>query len=101
MTKKKKKLDYDDWFDIYKPIINHLQPDGENGSFNGCLFETYGKEDEYIRKFAKMYPNRVWTILTGVGKNDVLAAGWHYVNRFGYMISEVPFEDPNLEFEIK
>ena len=93
----KKKPDYDDWFDKYKPIKNHID---DNASYDGCFFETFGEEEKYVKEFAQKHPERVWTVLTGIAENDYVVAGWHYVNRFGYFITKLPAENPDLDFEI-
>lgn len=84
--------DYDQWFDEYKPVINHFHND-DSQAFNGCLYETYGEEDDYIRKLAETEPNKVWTILTDDHGDLVVVNGWHYVNRFGYFVTEKPWVD--------
>lgn len=76
----------------FKPQLNHFHND-ENQPWNGWMYETYGEEDEYIRKFAQENPNRVWTIVTDDYDELCIGNGWHYVNRFGYIICEVPFDD--------
>lgn len=84
--------DYDKWFDEYKPVLNHFHND-ENQSWNGCMYETYGQEDEYISKMAETEPNKVWTIMSDDNGDLVVVNGWHYVNRFGYLITEKPWVD--------
>lgn len=84
--------DYDKWFDEYKPVLNHFHND-ENESWNGCYYETYGQDDEYITKMSETEPNRVWTIMSDDYGDLVVVNGWHYVNRFGYLITEKPWVD--------
>lgn len=86
-------ITYDEFVEKYKPIVNHIQKDGENGSYNGFYFETYGEEVEYIEMYAKTFPRNVWTMLTGTEAGDVLVSGYHYVNRFGYFITSVAFNE--------
>lgn len=86
------KMTYDEFIEKYKPIQNTITNRDE---FNGWMFETYGEDDEYIRKVAQEKPNTVWTIYD----DDTMTNGWHYVNRFAYFITEVPFED-NVVIEI-
>lgn len=90
-------MSYDNWFEKYKPVMNHITNEGENGSYNGRYFETHGKELEYVQQFAETNPNKVWTLLTGTECGDVLTNGFHYVNRYGYFITEVPFEGDDVE----
>jgi len=81
-------LNWDEFLEKYKPIQNHID---NNASYNGCLFETYGNEYQYIQSIAENYPNRIWTILSD--GNVEAVSGWHYVNRLGYMVTELPVED--------
>lgn len=80
-----KMISWEQFESEYKPQQNHITKREE---FNGWLFETYGDDLEYIKTVAKESPERVWTI---VGP-DVLSVinGFHYVNRFGYIITELP-----------
>lgn len=90
-------ISYDEWIDKYKPVMNHITNEGENGSYNGRYFETHGKELEYVEQIAKESPEKVWTLLTGTECGDVLTNGFHVVNRYGYFITEVPFEGDDVE----
>lgn len=77
------------WEEKYKPIKNHLD---DNASWDGTMFETYGEELAFVKAQA---PNTIWTY----GEEDdkfYIQAGWHYVNRLGYFITEVPFEDDGI-----
>lgn len=84
--------EYDEWWDAwedkYKPLVNTID---QNASFDGKMFETFGLELEYV---CKQPTNRVWTYTDcdGVG---YLQAGYHLVNRMGYFITEVPFDEAN------
>lgn len=76
----------EDEFMEYHPIVNHFD---ENAGFEGCLFETFGPELEYV---AKQDPKHVWTFISGDGGDEV-TTGVHIVNRVGYLITEVPWEE--------
>lgn len=69
--------------DKYKPKNNHFS------KHNEMMYETFGQEVEYIQS---LDPKYVWTWLTG-DMCDVLVAGYAYVNRLGYYVTEVPWED--------
>jgi hypothetical protein len=71
------------WADKFKPIKNHLvdTPDQQ-------MFETYGEEVEFVSNYDSKY---VWTWLQG-DMSDLICAGYHYVNRLGYYITEVPWD---------
>jgi hypothetical protein len=75
---------WDKWEEKFKPIKNHLVNDPDQQ-----MFETYGKEVEYVANYDPKY---VWTYLQG-DMSDLVVAGYHYVNRLGYYITEVPWED--------
>lgn len=83
----------DDFYEKFNPIKNHIN---DNASFDGCMFETYGEELEFVQKTAKETPKKVWTILDCEGKL-YLGAGYHYVNRFGYLITEEDWTDEEQE----
>jgi hypothetical protein len=91
----------EDYFEEnYKPQINHIIG-AEQASFNGCMYETFGEELEHVRFLAHnpKTAKRVWTILETDGKISY-AAGYHFVNRIGYLITEKPFENENTYVEI-
>jgi hypothetical protein len=57
------------------------------GTGSGCLFETYGKELEFVRSQDRA---TVWTLIDGADGNQYINNGHHPVNRIGYFISTVP-----------
>lgn len=71
------------WETTYKPIKNHFRNDPDE-----TMFETYGEEVEFVQNYDPKY---VWTYLDG-DMSSLICAGYHYVNRLGYYISEVPWE---------
>lgn len=75
--------------DKYLPKQNHMRKDA---SESGCMYETYGKEVEWIKH---QNPKHVWTVLEVDGK-WYYSAGFHYVNRFGYIWTQNPW-DTGLE----
>jgi hypothetical protein len=93
--------DADDWFKLYKPVVNHLYPnaswcypaDGE-----GVMFETYGEEVEYV---LQADPKHVWTYMDADDGLTIICAGYHYVNRIGYFITELPWTDPDAYFSLR
>jgi hypothetical protein len=54
------------------------------------MFETYGSELEFIRT---INPNHVWTLGDGDDGGMYIWNGYGIVNRIGYFITAVPFED--------
>lgn len=90
------KIKEEDFWNIYKPQINQFerakQPasvaDEDVCSFNGCMFETYGEDEDYIFQLAQEGKlKNIWTILDVDGKL-IIAAGLHKVNRFGFLVTE-------------
>jgi hypothetical protein len=72
------------WEDKYKPIKNHFSKDPDE-----TMFETYGEEVEFVTKADNKY---IWTWIQG-DMSDLVVAGYHYVNRLGYYISSIPWEN--------
>lgn len=87
-------MNYDEWCEHYKPIKNHIDP---NAGFGGEMFETYGAEVEFVKE---QDPSKIWTVLTGDDGGLYLCSGWHYVNRLGYFVTEVPLESDKDSLEI-
>jgi hypothetical protein len=98
-------LTEDNFSEIYKPQINHIerakQPsfvaDSDVCSWNGTMYETYGREEDYVKQIALENHKRIWTIVTcdddENGDSVVsICAGLHHVNREGYLITEKPWE---------
>jgi hypothetical protein len=75
---------WDEWAEKFKPIKNHFSKDPDE-----IMFETYGEEVEFVANYDNKY---VWTNIQG-DMSDLIVAGYHYVNRLGYYITEVPWED--------
>lgn len=82
---KEETITWDEFQERYKPQQNTTTKREE---FNGWLYETYGEDEQFIFEFAKAHPDRVWTILD-VGY-ICIGNGMHHVNRFGYIITEMP-----------
>lgn len=77
-----RKLTYEEWASLFKPTKH---PNGDR------MFETYGADRE---KVMAMDRKLVWTIIDDGGL--WIRAGAHFVNRFGYLICEVPWTDTDL-----
>ena len=84
-------LTEDEWFEQFKPIPNHID---DNASFsdgdNGYMFETYGEELEFVKS---QEPNRIWTYCDGDDRGTYIFEGMRIVNRIGYFVTTVPFDD--------
>ena len=77
---------------LFKPSQNHLT---KESSFDGWMFETYGKDAEYVQSIAQAAPGRVWTIL-GAEEMEIVS-GMHWANRLGYLVTLHPKTD-GLDF---
>lgn len=77
-------MEFDEWFDTYKPITNHID---KNASFDGCMFETYDEEVEFVKQ---QDPTKIWMYGDGDNGEGYIWSGWGFVNRIGYFITEVP-----------
>ena len=85
-------MNYDEWTDLYRPIQNpHTAT-----SFDGSMFETYGPELAHVQAAV---PRCVWTLTECEGR-EIIARGWHLVNRIGYFITARPFEGDCLDVPI-
>ena len=81
-------MDFDEWCETYKPIINHIDTNAsfDNGE-GGIMFETYGDEVEFVKQ---QEPNKIWMYGDGDDGGSYIWSGWGFVNRIGYFISENP-----------
>ena len=84
-------MDFDEWCDTYKPIINHIDSNAsfDNG-YGGVMFETYGEEVEFVKSQS---PANIWMYGQGDDGGTYVWNGWGFVNRLGYFITEVPCPD--------
>jgi hypothetical protein len=82
-------MNIDTWENEYRPVDNTRD---EYASWDGQLFETYGKDEETVITVARQTPRRVWT-LVDTDDGLVVTNGFHYVNRVGYFITEKEWEN--------
>lgn len=82
-------LTWEEFETNYRPIKNPFSADGSR------MFETYGEEVEFVRKAPA---NTIWTY-SQVDYGFVTTEGYHFVNRLGYYVTEVPWE-PDTEYEV-
>lgn len=89
-------LTEDNFDELYVPIQNHLV---EDASFGGAMFETYGEELDFVFSVSLEDNTRktVWTIIETDGEMYCVA-GFHLVNRIGFIITEKPWETGEEEF---
>lgn len=73
------------WEELFKPVKNTID---DNASYNGAMFETFGKELDFVLAQNEKAPGTVWTLVEGDEGEMVIASGYHLVNRIGYFITE-------------
>jgi hypothetical protein len=82
---------WSEWENKFKPIKNHFRdPQHEE-----IIFETYGEEMEFLK--TQDYRN-VWTWVQG-DYCDLIVNGFAFVNRIGYYVCEVPW-DETKDYEV-
>ena len=72
----------------------HEQDCKEYVAFDGCMYESYGKELKYVTSMDKQ--NRAWTIIETdnmLHYYTCFSTGMHLVNRLGYFVCEVPYTE--------
>lgn len=82
-----KKIQYRTFAKMFTITPNHFV--SQEGYDPVEFFETYGEEVQYAWEMHKL--NRCWTCLDCDGKL-YLAAGFHYVNRLYYVITDQPYD---------
>jgi hypothetical protein len=82
-------MTYDYWHETYKPIKNTVSKYPDD---NLIHFETYGDEYEAVSQAHEINPKTIWTEVDG-DSGTYIVAGWHFVNRIHYYITENPWED--------
>jgi len=74
------------FYQHFTPIANDLDT---KASWNGCMYETYGAELFYVKRYDERY---VWTIIEGDEGQWYLIPGYHFINRIGYIITKQPHD---------
>lgn len=91
-----KTITEDQFFEQYKPVLNRHYLNEDSTAFNGCMYETYGSELDYVREVAQVNEAFVWTVIDGDNGLSI-TSGYHHVNRFGYIITELPADDDFID----
>jgi hypothetical protein len=86
------RLGWEQWVRMFKPIKNFID---QNASVDGYMFETYGLEYEAVVQARSKDPHTIWTMIDEDGSR--INEGWHFANRMGYFITEVPY-DPHIQY---
>jgi len=92
----RKYLTYDDFLGKYHPIKNHLD---KNAGYDGYMFETFGKELEYVLATHQHSPQNIWTLVEGENNDMWLSPGYHFVDRLAYIITKEPVDRNELDIE--
>ena len=87
----------DDWVDTYKPKPAPRQGSGYDYGSGCTLVDGYSKEDRAYLESCD--PKTIWTVVSGDG--DAIVPGFHYVNRLGNIVTELPYEDDIDEVELE
>ena len=84
-------LTEEEWFEQFKPIPNHIDLNASfNDGENGYMFETYGDEVDFVKE---QKINKIWTYGEGDDGGTYIWSGWRVINRLGYFITTVPYDD--------
>lgn len=86
-------LNEDMLWEKYRPIKNHITA---QDSFDGCIFDAAGEQLKFV---INQNPKKIWTLMEEDGAL-VYQAGYHLINRIGYLVCEVEWETDNLEIII-
>ncbi|MCP9496827.1 MAG: hypothetical protein MSG64_20510 [Pyrinomonadaceae bacterium MAG19_C2-C3] len=78
----------DEFLARYRLIKNPANEGG--GEPCDCMFETYGGELSFVRGQPR---ERIWTLIEEDGVLWLIA-GYRYVNRLGYFVTEETWRDP-------
>lgn len=68
----------------FRPVQNHFV---ENAPWDGSMFETFGEQLEFVRS---QPPTNIWTWTDTDDGHFYIASGYHFVDRLGYFITQMP-----------
>lgn len=92
-------MTYDEFETTFKPIVNGLADEDGEGE---TRFETYGPELDRVKaEVAAGREAHAWTIVEGDEGDLFVVPGYHHVNRFAYLITEVPAGAEHVDLEIR
>lgn len=79
----------DQFDDRYTLLRNHLNPNATwaYGDENGCMFEAYGAELDFVRQ---QNPRCVWTFMDGDDGEYLVVNGIYPFQGIGFLISTEP-----------
>ncbi len=70
----------------------YTQSNIESENYEPGRFETWGKDLQAVNDMMNINPKRVWTVIDD-GKYTHICAGFHFVNRMSYIISDEEWEN--------
>jgi len=76
-----KNITYEEWFEQFKPVFQ-----SEDAQFDGYCIDDYNSP-----LIENCDADKIWTLITE-GENMYIIEGFHFVDRMGYFITELPFE---------
>ena len=88
-------MEYKDWLNKYKPITNpHC-----HAPFDGLMFETFEKELDHVHRVRENNKQSVWTLIDADGRTMIIP-GYRHINRLGYFITEVTWNDDAISVTV-
>ena len=88
-------LTFDDFMSKYHPVKNPLN---SGRGMDDCQFETYDEDLQYVRTFPDQ--SKVWTLIDNNDGWFGISAGFHTINRMGFLITEESWGDSTEEYAI-
>ena len=86
---------YEDFDDLDQKYGVIEQAQSTTESQHQFLLETYGKD---LEKAQATSANNIWTIVSTDCSLDFIVAGFHVINRIGYIQTLRPWENENEQF---
>ncbi|MBL8920102.1 MAG: hypothetical protein JNJ54_14650 [Myxococcaceae bacterium] len=69
-------------FPLVANPFEDAEPAWQNDDDEGCLFETFGEQLDFVQGRDELF---VWTVMD----DDTVQSGYHVANRSGYLVSSV------------
>lgn len=86
-----KTISFEIFKETYKPQKN---PFVQDSSYDGYMFETYGIELAHVREQDN---KNIWTIINCENEESWIIPGYHIVDRFGYILCNIPWESEDIQ----
>ena len=86
-------IEFEEWLLKYKPRKNRVT---KNSLYNGHMFETCGKDIEFLRD-SRIPREYLWTLIDCENEEQYIVPGWHLVDRAGYFMTKIPWKDENIQ----